>query len=363
MTGPSALDAAVEDLYSHPMAEFTTRRKALAAAARKVGDRDGAGRIAALRKPTLAADTLNQLVRSAPDEVGELLRLGAELREAEQALDAHQLRELTGRRRSLVRDLADLAFDVTGQPTPSASIRDEVAGTLNAALADEQVAELLMSGVLVTQAHWDGFGSTTLPELAAVLSLDTLRQARRARAESPPASPKTSAPQPAAGARTSSAVTVRTSAPPGSKRAGTDRATAEHAAAEQAATDQATAQQAAAQRAAADQAAAQQAAADRTAAQQAAADRTAAQQAVADRAAADRARRVAAAEQEAADAQAGSRAADEAVQAIEGRIKELGRQLAAEREHLAEQQKMARAAQIRRRAAQLALTRAGGNRT
>ena len=134
MSGPSLLQAAVDELYSSPMAEFTARRKALAAAARKSGERETAGEIAGLRKPTVSADTLNRLVRVAPDEVGELLDLGAELRAAEKALDGPALRELSTKRRHLVGELANLAFEITDQQSPSAAVRDEVTATLNAAL-------------------------------------------------------------------------------------------------------------------------------------------------------------------------------------------------------------------------------------
>ena len=171
VTSPSLLQAAVDELYSEPLAEFTARRKTLAAAAKKAGDRVAAMAIGALRKPTLSADTVNRLVRHAPREVDELLQLGTELRTAEKALDAAELRRLGDRRRRLVGDLTQLAFDITEQSSPSGAVRDEVTATLNAALADEEVAQRLVSGALVTQARWDGFGSTQLPELAASIPL------------------------------------------------------------------------------------------------------------------------------------------------------------------------------------------------
>ena len=300
MTEPNLLHAAVDELYSSPMTEFTGRRKALAAAARQAGEKDAATAIGALRKPTLSADTLNRLVRAAPDEVDELLTLGADLRQAEKSLDGPALRELSGRRKALVADLTRLAFDITEQLNPSPSIRDEVVATLNAALADEQVADRLVSGALVTQARWDGFGSTSLPELAAVLPLRRPRTPPSSRPQRPrpaPPAPPRPAPEP-----------DRT---PDRKL---DRAARERKAAQ-----------------------------DRT--------RREAQ------------KRIAAARQEADDA--AREAADAAAEliAVDQRIDELTTELTEQRRRLAAAQKRSRSADIRKRAAQLALTRAGGDRS
>ncbi|WP_090480100.1 hypothetical protein [Nakamurella panacisegetis] len=309
MTEPDLLHAAVDELYASPMPEFTARRKALAAAARQAGHRDVATAIAALRKPTLSADTLNRLVRAAPDEVDELLELGAGLRRAEQELDGPALRELSGRRKALVADLTRLAFDITGQPNPSPSIRDEVVATLNAALADEQVADRLISGALVTQARWDGFGSTSLPELAAVLPL------RRPR--TPPATPL-------AAPRSTTEHVARPTEPTPKRRPADDRGTRR--------TD---------------------AASERKAAQDKAAE---------DRARREREQRMAQAQREAdeADAEAAHAAAD--VAAIDRRIDELTAEITEQRRRLAQAQRRSRSADVRRRAAQLALTRTGGGR-
>ncbi len=309
MTGPSLLHAAVDELYSSPMAEFTARRKVLAAAARQAGEREIANLIAALRKPTAAADTLNRLVRSAPDAVGELLALGADLRKAEKSLDGPTLRELSAGRRHLVADLTRLAFDITEQPNPSASVRDEVTATLNAALVDEEVADLLLSGALVTRARWDGFGSTSLPELAAVLPLEAARRSRSA-AASPTARAVSRAPTP-----------VRTTE------------SAEPSAAEQTAARRTPEQ------------------ADRQAAEAAAAKVSAE---------ADQRRLVKAAQLAAGQAADAAASARERLAAIDRRISDLSLQLAHERGLLADAQRAVRSTEASSRAAQLALTRAGG---
>ena len=334
VTGPSLLAEAVDEIYAAPPAEFTARRKALAAAAKKAGDRDAATAIGALRKPTLSADTVNRLGRGAPDEVGELLQLGADLRQAEAALDAAELRRLGDRRRHLVNDLADLAFELTGQSKPSATVRDEVTATLNAALADEEVARRLSSGALVTQARWDGFGSTQLPELAASMpDLPRPRTATATRAKPPTTTSPAAQPEPRAKSEPpdkpdeQDAPAKRTPRSSPAERAASAKRAAE--------TDR--------QRRAREQA-------DAKAAQQQreAAKATAAQQAAADAAA-----------EAAAAAAARAAEAQELVSTIDRRVSELNLQLAHQRRLLADAQRALRAAETDRRTTALAATRAG----
>ena len=168
MPGRDGIQDAVWELFGAEPEEFLRRRAGLAAAARKAGDRDAAKQIAGLRKPTRAAYLINRLARTDPDRVGSLLDLGVELRRAERSVDAAQLRELTARRRRLVEDLAGRVFDIAGADSPTASIRDEVVSTLNAALADDAVAEHVRDGTLVRGAQWAGFGFGSVPDLTVV---------------------------------------------------------------------------------------------------------------------------------------------------------------------------------------------------
>lgn len=338
VTEPTLLQAAVDELYGAPLTEFIARRKALAAAAKKDGDRVAATAIGALRKPSLSADTVNRLVRGAPAEVDELLQLGTDLRSAEQALDAAELRRLGDRRRRLVNDLADLAFELTGQESPSAAVREEVTATLNAALADEEVAHRLSSGALVTQARWDGFGSTQLPELAASMpDLPVRRKPEATPVTTKPTAPPTKPNPPPA----------TPTAPPAQRRPveRTDDTAAPPA------PKMTAAAQRAAQRAAQEQRASERAAAAKAAEEQ----RSAAKKAAARRAAADQAA--------AAAADAAARAADaqELVSTIDRRIGELNLQLAHQRRQLADAQRALKAAESERRATALAATRAGAS--
>jgi hypothetical protein len=156
----SLVDDAAAELYAGDPDAFMDRRRELAAAARAQGDTTAAKQIAALRKPTRSAWTLNALVRAEADATGRLTELGARLREAERRLDGAALRELSRLRRDLVDDLTRKAFAATGQNSPSSALREEVNATLLAAVADPDVTDRLASGRLVRSAQWDGFGSS-----------------------------------------------------------------------------------------------------------------------------------------------------------------------------------------------------------
>ena len=159
MTGSELVEQAAAELYAGDPDAFMDRRRALAAAARDQGDAAAAKEIAALRKPTRGASTLNALARAEPGLVDKLVELGAHLRDAERRLDGPAMRDLSRRRRELVDVMTRRAFAATGQSAPTGAIREEVNATLLAAVADPDVAERLAAGQLVRSAQWDGFGA------------------------------------------------------------------------------------------------------------------------------------------------------------------------------------------------------------
>ena len=75
-----------------------------------------------MRKPTVAAWIVNALALDRPAVVDELADLGARLRDAQDALDAARLRELTTERRRLVAALSQDAF-AAGRPPGAAQPR------------------------------------------------------------------------------------------------------------------------------------------------------------------------------------------------------------------------------------------------
>ncbi|WP_248958281.1 hypothetical protein [Sphaerisporangium perillae] len=152
------LSDAASELYGVAPEDFVETRKRLAAEAKKAGDADLAKRVGALRRPTVSAWAVNRLARAAPDELGELLDLGADLRSAWET--GGQLGEFDQRRGELVARLARTAHALAqdaGRPLREAAAR-EVEETLHAATMDPAVAEEVRSGRLAQPRSHVGFG-------------------------------------------------------------------------------------------------------------------------------------------------------------------------------------------------------------
>jgi hypothetical protein len=155
------VESVADELYGLPPSEFTAARDARSAAAKREGDSDLAAAIKKLGRPTAAAWLANLLVRERAEQVEQLLELGAAMREAQAELAGDQMRQLALQRRQIVsalgREAGQLAVD-RGQPV-SRSIREEMEGTLEAALADPDAGEALSSGRLTTSLRYTGLGS------------------------------------------------------------------------------------------------------------------------------------------------------------------------------------------------------------
>jgi len=180
----------IAQLYSVSPDDFMAKRSELADAARKNGDAAAAQAIGKLRKPTVAAYLVNALVHDDPSVVDDLADLGDRMRSAQDKLDAAALRELTTERRKLVDRLTNAAFKKAGRKDPPAALRDEVSGTFDAAVADEEIAARL--GQLQRSEQWSGFGfpPTGSPQLTVVRGG---RSEKKPPAQKAPAAPKMSA--------------------------------------------------------------------------------------------------------------------------------------------------------------------------
>ena len=146
----------LDELYTVKPEEFTALRTEFAAAAKKRGDAAAAKRISAARRPTTAAWVVNRLVGSNDDVKQSLTDLGERLRAAHAAMDGAAIRQLSAEQRSLVEELARAAFDGADMANPSATVREDVISTLQAAVADPDVADRL--GRLAKAEQWSGFG-------------------------------------------------------------------------------------------------------------------------------------------------------------------------------------------------------------
>jgi hypothetical protein len=154
------LDTAADELYGISPDEFVDRRTELVREARAAGDRSLATEIGQLRKPTRTAWLVNLLARSAPDRISELFDLGRQLQEAQRAQSAAELRRLSAHRRTIVDGLSREATELgrsAGYSPPEAAVQ-EVSQTLQAALGDPGVGELVRRGRLVQVATYGGFG-------------------------------------------------------------------------------------------------------------------------------------------------------------------------------------------------------------
>ena len=166
------LDHAAADLYQISPEEFVERRKQLVAEARTAGDRELAKQIGQLRRPTRTAWLVNILAHRRPEQVTELLDLGAQLSDAQRRLAGDDLRRLSTRRRTLIDALSRQAVDLgneLGYRAPDGTFQ-EISQTLQAALGDHDVAALLKSGTLTQAMVYGGFGSD---DLAAALTAST----------------------------------------------------------------------------------------------------------------------------------------------------------------------------------------------
>ncbi|MEO3743865.1 hypothetical protein [Plantactinospora sp. B5E13] len=163
----------VDRLYTAPPDGFVAARAEAVAAARAAGDVAAAREIGRLRKPTVAAWLVNLLAARRPELMAELVELSAGLRAAQRELRGPRLRELSAQRRRIVSTLV-------GQARALAVVADsrlaagklplaEVETTLNAALADPEVAEQVRSGRLVRAASYAGFGEVPRPQLRLIV--------------------------------------------------------------------------------------------------------------------------------------------------------------------------------------------------
>ena len=109
------LDDALAALYTAAPAEFVTRRDAIVTELRLANHLALADQVHALRKPSLAAWSLNLLARSRPAELDRLPQLGRDLRSAQSLLTGNLIRSLSADRHRLVTAIVKLASDAAAQ--------------------------------------------------------------------------------------------------------------------------------------------------------------------------------------------------------------------------------------------------------
>ncbi len=179
-----------DDLYGLALDRFVPERTALARELRGDGHREAAAEVAALRKPSVAAWAVNQLVRTQKAAVDELWRAGDALREAQSEVvagraPASALRLAVQEERAAADDLAGRArglLRAIGHELSPAMI-DRVTETLHAAALDEDARSLVGSGRLVRELRHVGLGEAAgvAPGAPATTTAESSRPARGSR--------------------------------------------------------------------------------------------------------------------------------------------------------------------------------------
>jgi hypothetical protein len=154
------------DLYGLPLERFTAERTALAKRLRQEGERDQASEVSKLRKPSVAAWAVNQLVRTQKRGVDELFQAGDALARAQASVLAHRgdrssLRDAMDAERSALDALVDRARGLLsdGGVELSAARLEQVRETLHAAALDEEARAQVRAGRLERELRYVGLGS------------------------------------------------------------------------------------------------------------------------------------------------------------------------------------------------------------
>jgi hypothetical protein len=170
LRGPAAYDHSVsddspDDLYGLPLDRFVPVRAALVKALRAQKRRDEASEVAALRKPSVAAWAVNQLVRTEPKALQALFETGDDLTSAQAQAAAGKgggdaMRDATHRQRDAVRDLVAAAEQLLGSAGHGVSqaTSERIGETLRAAANDEDARRRVAGGCLTRELRFVGVG-------------------------------------------------------------------------------------------------------------------------------------------------------------------------------------------------------------
>lgn len=159
------------ELFGLPLERFVPERTALARELRKRGEREQAEAVASLRKPSLAAWAVNQLVRTQRRDMSELFKAGDAARGAQAALlsgraQGPALRQALDRERAAVQKLTRAArglLSSDGQELSPVMV-ERVSDTLHAAALDEKARSQVKDGCLDRELRHVGLGVAGLGE-------------------------------------------------------------------------------------------------------------------------------------------------------------------------------------------------------
>lgn len=156
---------ALDQVFGASLEEFTAVRNDLAKKLAEAGDREGAARIKALKKPTVSAWAINRIARDHPNEMSELMAMHERVGGAS---GSKELRAATDERRKLISKLETLAakaLNAAGHGS-SGTTMQKISQSLLAAASGEQT-EVVQAGRLTRDLDVPGFGAMEGFELAA----------------------------------------------------------------------------------------------------------------------------------------------------------------------------------------------------
>lgn len=154
------LESAADALYGLDPEEFIPARTALVAQARAAKDRPLATAVGALKKPTRSAWLVNLLARGDADALAQLRTVGERLARAHQQADLAAMRGVGGERQRIVDALTRRAIEAGAERgySTTEAVRLEVHGTLDAAVADAEALDEVLSGRVTKARVYSGFG-------------------------------------------------------------------------------------------------------------------------------------------------------------------------------------------------------------
>jgi hypothetical protein len=156
----------LDDLYGLPLDRFIPERASLVRELRSGGEREQAAAVGALRKPSVAAWAVNQLMRTQRREVDALFAAGDALRDVQAGVlggsaDARELRSAAEQERAAVDALVQIARGLlsSGGHELSAATVERVSETLHAAALDDDARGQVGEGRLGRELRHAGLGS------------------------------------------------------------------------------------------------------------------------------------------------------------------------------------------------------------
>jgi hypothetical protein len=156
---------AADDLYGLPLERFVSERDALVRALRADGRREQAAEVARLRKPSVAAWAVNQLVRTQGSALADLFDAGDALHAAQTEVlagrgDGRGFRATGDRERAAVAALVVAARGLLTSDGHelSEAVIDRVADTIHAAALDDDARASVRAGRLERELRHVGFG-------------------------------------------------------------------------------------------------------------------------------------------------------------------------------------------------------------